>query len=112
MADDKVYASVGGFIQFDIDEREYNGGTIRDATIRSFSSGDLIRISIWPDFEHVDFERGDVLYADGPVTERTVEGKTYVNMNARKLAIVASETAERSDEEPTVVKKSAGRKTF
>jgi hypothetical protein len=86
---DSVFASIAGFIQFDIEEREYNDGIIRDATIRSLASGDLCRISFFPDFEEVELERGDFIAVDAKVMERDVEtdeGKrTYVNFTARRV---------------------------
>lgn len=116
MASDAIYGSVAGFIQFDIEEREYNDGIIRDATIRSLASGDLLRISFFPDFEEVPLERGDYIAVDGKVTEREVEGddgevRTYVNMTAKRL--FRGETY--GVAAPAVAKKSASkpkRKTF
>lgn len=92
MADDAIYGSVAGFIQFEIDEREYNDGIIRDATIRSLSTGDLFRISFFPDFEDVALERGDFIAVDGKVQEREWEDdegntRTSVSMTAKRLFV-------------------------
>jgi len=98
MADsEKIYGSAAGFIQFDIDEREYNDGIIRDATIRSLASGDLLRISFFPDFEDIPLERGDFIAVDGSIVERTVEfededtgevvERTFVNFTAKRLFV-------------------------
>ena len=94
---DAIYGSVAGFIQFDIEEREYNDGIIRDATIRSLASGDLRRISFFPDFEDVPLERGDFIAVDGSIVERTVEfedeetsevvERTFVNFTAKRLFV-------------------------
>lgn len=123
MADssDSLYGSVVGFIQFDVDEREYNDGVIRDVTIRSIASGDLFRISVWPDMD-VELERGDFIAVDGKVDVRDVEietdegtiTRTYTSMNARKIVRFPSITGDG----PKVAKKSAAssgaakRKTF
>lgn len=116
MADDAIYGSAAGFIQFDIDEREYNDGIIRDATIRSLMTGDLLRISFFPDFEDIPLERGDFIAVDGKVVERTVEdedgnSRTFVNFTAKRLFL--GETFAVAG--PKVEKKAAGttkRKTF
>jgi hypothetical protein len=79
---DKEYGSVEGFIQFEVEERELEGDrVVRDATVRSIATGDLVRITLWPDFEDVDVEKGDWLAADGQFTSREHKGKTYVNMS-------------------------------
>lgn len=89
---EKIYGSAAGFIQFDIDEREYNDGVIRDATIRSLATGDLLRISFFPDFEDIPLERGDFIAVDGSIVERTVEDdegneRTFVNFTAKRLFV-------------------------
>lgn len=115
MADDTLFGSASGFIQFDVEEREWNDGIIRDATIRSLASGDLLRISFFPDFEEVPLERGDFIAVDGKIQIRDVEvdgeTRTYVNMTARR--VFRGETFGTSA--PEVVKKSTTtrkRKTF
>jgi len=113
MADDAIYGSAAGFIQFDVEEREANGATVRDATIRSIATGDLLRITIWPEHAETDLEKGDFIAVDGKVTIREVEDKTYVNMSAFGLVKLSPEAREESER---VVKKSSakstGRKTF
>ena len=89
MADDKLYGTVEGFIQFEVDSRDLSSGqTVRDATVRSVNTNELVRITIWPDFEDVDLKLGDWIAADGEVTFREANGTTYTNMSARKLAVV------------------------
>lgn len=115
MADDAIYGSAAGFIQFDVEEREANGATVRDATIRSLATGDLLRITIWPEHEGVELEKGDFIAVDGKVTIREVEDKTYVNMSAFNLVRFAPEA--RAESEVVTKKssgkgKSTGRKTF
>ena len=115
MADDAIYGSAAGFIQFDVEEREANGATVRDITIRSIATGDLLRITVWPELAGVELEKGDFVAVDGKVTIREVEDKTYVNMSAFNIVRFAPEAREEAE----VVKKSSGsaakstgRKTF
>lgn len=86
MAD--TYATVAGFIQFPVEERELDSGqTVRDATVRSIATGDLIRITFWPDFEDAEIAEGDFIAVDGKVSTREADGRTYVNMSARTVFI-------------------------
>lgn len=117
MADsDSVFASIAGFIQFDVEEREYNDGVIRDATIRSLASGDLCRISFFPDFEEVELERGDFIAVDAKVVERDVEteeGKrTYTNFTARRLARIDTVGVAPAKVQKKSAGGGSGRKTF
>jgi len=112
MADDSLYGSAAGFIQFDVEEREANGATVRDVTIRSIATGDLLRVTVWPEHEDVELEKGDFIAVDGKVTIREVDDKTYVNMSAYGLVRFAPEA--RSESEVVTKKssaKSSGRKT-
>lgn len=92
MADEKQYTTVAGMIQFDVETRDVNGGEVRDVTIRSLASGNLVRITVWPEFKATPLERGDFISVDGDVRIRTVgEGenvRTYTNVNARRLAVL------------------------
>lgn len=114
MADDAIYGSAAGFIQFDVEEREANGATVRDITIRSIATGDLLRITVWPEHEDVELEKGDFVAVDGKVTIREVDDKTYVNMSAFGLVVLSP--APRAESEVVTKKssskKSSGRKTF
>ena len=106
------YATQTGFVQFDVTEREANGATVRDATIRTpGSEGVLIRVTLWPDFDEADVQKGDFIAVDGKVEIREDKGKTYINMNASKLHWKGQDfvTGERERE---VVGKKSTRKTF
>lgn len=112
MSDD-VYTTVAGMIQFDVEEREVNGGEVRDITIRSLASGDPIRITVWPEFKDTELERGDFVVVDGKVTEREHKGKVYFNLSARRIAVVPQEIpAERDTEEAAASSSSGKKKTF
>ncbi len=113
MSDDAIYGSAAGFIQFDVEEREANGATVRDVTIRSLATGDLLRITVWPEHEDVELEKGDFIAVDGKVTIREVEDKTYVNMSAYGLVRMIPEARTESEGvKKSPAKKSSGRKTF
>lgn len=89
---DKQYATALGFVQFDVDERDVNGQTVRDVTIRtpgtpSTGGGVLIRVTLWPEFAATEVTKGDFIAVDGTVDVREVGGKSYVNMNAKELAV-------------------------
>lgn len=105
---DSYFTTVAGIVQFDVESRELDSGqTVRDATVRSIATGELVRITFWPDFEESEFEKGDFIVVDGKVTPREYNGNTYFNMSARTVAIVPAEPTK----EPEVVKPK-GRKSF
>lgn len=91
------FATVEGFIQFPVQERETNNNTVRDITIRTTGiEGRLIKITVWPQFAHVEFDEGDWVSVDGDYRVTEKGDKTYVDMNAKKLAVVrAAEAGER-----------------
>ena len=72
---DVVYASAVGFIQFDPQEREVNGQTVRDITIKTpGEAGKLIRITVWPEWA-VDLNKGDFVAVDGKLTVGAYKGR-------------------------------------
>lgn len=110
---DKTYATAVGFVQFDIDERDVSGQTVRDVTIRtpgtpSSGGGALVKVTLWPEFATTDIEKGDFVAVDGTLEVRTVGDKTYLNLNASNLAVTTP--AQKIDRE--VVNKKPARKTF
>jgi hypothetical protein len=86
------YATAVGFVQFEVTERDLpSGQTVRDATIRTpGSDGRLVRITLWPEFDETEVNEGDFIAVDGKFEERQVEGKTYLNLNPNKLAVLAA----------------------
>ena len=110
---DKEYGSVAGFIQFEVEERSLeSGATVRDATVRSIATGDLVRITLWPDFDEVDVEKGDWLAADGQFNTRKSEktGKTYVNMNP--FTVVFQKSVRSTPPEPKEKPAAEKKRTF
>ena|SRR5688500_11607435 len=90
------YATVIGFIQFDIDTDDVNGQEVRRVTVRSpGSEGKLIRITVWPEHEDVELEKGDFIAVDGEFTTRTGQNKdgdkvTYFNVSAKRIAVLGT----------------------
>ncbi len=94
MADDTVYGTVAGIIQFPVEERELESGqTVRDATVRSISSGDLVRFTLWPQWADVELERGDFIVGDGKINQRDYKGTTYTDLNPYRLFVGVQEVA-------------------
>lgn len=92
---EKEFKSVGGFVQFEVDERPVSNQTVRDVTIRHLGAeGPLIRITVWPEHDDTEIDRGDLIFVDGPYEERVVQtdnGKTtYRNMSATNLVVLSS----------------------
>ncbi len=91
---DKEYKSVAGFIQFDVEDRDVNGTSVRDVTIRALGSeGPFIKITVWDDFEDIELNRGQFIAVDGPFEARVAankEGvkKTYLNMSAKSIVVL------------------------
>lgn len=91
------YATVVGFVQFPVEERELpSGQNVRDVTVRPFGIDmPLVRITVWPEFAGTDIQEGDFVAVDGKYEERVADNKegqkrTYRNLNPQKLAILAA----------------------
>lgn len=109
------YATAVGFVQFPVNERDANGKEVRDVTIRTpgtpeAGGGALIRITVWPDLADVDVNEGDFVAVDGKVEVRVVDGKTYINMSASKLAVLSGAVSLDTGEREVVGKKSDTKK--
>lgn len=99
----KQYATVVGFVQFPVEERSLpSGQKVRDVTVRpSGVDTPLVRGTLWPEFDSVEVNEGDLIGIDGEYTERTGQNReggsvTYRNVNIKKLAVIsAAERAER-----------------
>lgn len=76
MAEDKkTYLSVVGFVQFEPRERDANGQTVRDIAVKPGGSAKLIRVTLWPEFDHASVEQGDFIGAEGAFTRSTFNDK-------------------------------------
>jgi hypothetical protein len=80
------YRTVAGFVQFDPNEREYNGKKIQDVLIQNVSGNIDIRVSIWPE-AGVTTKKGDLVFANGKYTENEAKGKLYRNLDARNIVV-------------------------
>jgi len=106
------YATAVGFVQFDVTEREANGTDVRDVTIRTpGTEGQLIRVTLWPEFAEAEVEKGDFLAVDGKLEVREVDDKTFINLSANKLYVNGQSYSSSNDAPRDIVKKSA-RKAF
>lgn len=88
------YASAAGFIQFDVKTREVNGQTVRDVAIRAVGSQKLISVTVWPEFDAVELERGDFIAVDGKFKQSLGQApdgspREYFNLSASALVKIA-----------------------
>lgn len=91
MSEKNVYADAAGWIQKfgdnpAINEREFNGGTVRDFTIKAVGGNKLVRISVFPEFE-CDIPEDAFIAVEGKFQKREHNGNTYLNITATKLAV-------------------------
>jgi hypothetical protein len=93
MADGKQYATVLGTIQWDVEEKEVNGKDIREFSIRSIVSQQLVRVTLWDQFVNVKVQKGDAVIVDGEVkqnagTDKQGNAVTYNNLTATNIAVI------------------------
>lgn len=96
------YKAFAGFIQFDPNERETPGGQkLRDVVIQPIGYGakeiPSVRVTIWPEFDGVELAKGDFIATQGKFTTANVKGKTYFNLSASQVAVIAA--ADKADAE-------------
>lgn len=105
MADAK-YVSAVGFVQFDPRERDANGQKVVDYTIRTpGTEGVLVRVTVWPELQAAEVEKGDFIAVDGKLTIGSYKGqdgenRQSVQITASQLAVVSG--VERQDTRPVV----------
>lgn len=92
------YITVAGLVQFDPRTRQAGDKTVRDVVIRAIGSNKNFSITLWPNHESVDVNRGDFLVVDGKHTQSVRQNKegeqvTYNNMSATRLFRFAGEDA-------------------
>lgn len=88
------YKPILGFVQFDVNERDAGSQKVRDFVIQPGGSGDVpaLRVTLWPEYGHVDVEKGDLVVVEGQVKTNVSNGKTYFNLSPTKLKVFKSET--------------------
>lgn len=100
------YKAFAGFIQFDPNERETpSKQTLRDVVIQPIGYGSKeipsVRVTVWPEHAGVNLSKGDFIAVQGKFTTANVKGKTYFNLSASQLAVLAAgEKAEAEVENP------------
>lgn len=103
-----TYGSVAGIVQEFPDqdiivEREVSGQTVREFKIRSITSGQLAKVTVWPETDEFTLQRGQLVGVDGKITVNEVKGTTYRNISASTISL--SPVVGRSDGTKTVNKK-------
>lgn len=88
----KTYATVAGFIQFEVKPREVNGQTVRDIRVRAIGSQTLVSATVWPQWDAIPLNEGDFVVIDGQyrkTTKTNDEGvtRTYHNIGVNKLLV-------------------------
>lgn len=88
------YKPILGFVQFDVNEREANGQKLRDFVIQPGGAGEVppIRVTLWPEYAHVNVSRGDLVVVEGQVKTNNVKGKVYYNLNPTKFRNLGQDT--------------------
>lgn len=94
---DSTFVSLSGVVQSFgdnpvVNERETSAGTIREFTIRTTGNQALIRVSVFPEYaDSIEgLAAGDGVFVDGAYSERQVGDKTYKNLTAKTVALVAA----------------------
>lgn len=93
MADVK-YVAASGFVQFDPKERDANGQTVIDYTIKTPGpEGNLVRVSVWPELQGAKIEKGDFIAVDGKLNISSFAGddgksRQSVQITASALAVI------------------------
>lgn len=88
------YVSANGFVQFDPVEREANGQTVVDYTIKTPGmDGVLIRVTVWPELQGTSIDKGDFIAVDGKLnigsfTDRNGNSRQSVQISATALAVL------------------------
>lgn len=88
------YVGATGFVQFDPKEREANGQTVIDYTIKTPGpEGSLIRITVWPELQGTEIKKGDFIAADGKLNISSFTGddgasRQSVQISATALAVL------------------------
>lgn len=95
------YPVLAGFVQTfkdkDTDEpkppvvkRDANGQTVRDFTVKALGSQKLVRVTVWPEFEHVHIDGDSFVIAEGKFKQSEGKsGQTFLNLDSTiKLAVI------------------------
>lgn len=112
-ASNKEFRTIVGVVGFPPKEGNAGGKTVRNISVRQTGvhAKEAVRISatLWPSFDHIDVQEGDVVLLDGSYTEnkgtnQAGESVTYYNLSVSKLAVLGradAGTKPERDDEPT-----------
>ena len=108
---DKEYKTVTGFVQFDVETAEVNNQEIRRVTVQAAGSeGPLVTVTVWPEFDNIEINKGDFLAANGTFEAREGKGgKVFLNLSASRLVVLPG--ADKS-EAGVVKKETDGKRPF
>lgn len=70
-----------------IAERDLNGQTIREFTIKSSTSGKLVRVTLGEEFAGAKVAKGAFVTVDGSFRVQEKNGITYYNIWAKELTV-------------------------
>lgn len=107
MAAKKQYRTVFGVVQFEPKEGDAAGQTVRNIVVKQTGFGAQavnVYATLWPKFDGIAVERGDVVALEGGYTSRegqnktTGEDVTYHNISVTRFAVIGK-MDEGSDEE-------------
>jgi hypothetical protein len=96
MADEKQYRTVFGIVQFDPREAKAAGKDVRNIVVRQTGFGPTaVRVSatLWPSFDHVKVEKGDIVILDGAYTRNETTGddgekRVFHNLSVNQIAVL------------------------
>lgn len=86
MPDKVEYVGAQGFVQFDVNERDVNGQTVRDVVVKNAGKPINIRITLWPEFEDVDVQKGDFVAVEGKFTRNTYQAQDGTNKESLQIS--------------------------
>lgn len=91
---DKIYRSVVGAVQFDPQEKEAAGKTVRSVVLRATGFKEQavnVYATVWPGHDDFEIAKGDVLFVEGSYTQgkgKSDDGppKVYHNISVTRIA--------------------------
>lgn len=110
---DAEYRTVAGFVQFDVETTEANNQQIRRIVVQSTGSeGSNVTVTLWPEWDDVEVNRGDFVVANGKFEVRpsNKDDRVFLNMTAARLIVLPS--AEKQDTGTTKKEKSGTERPF
>ena len=91
---DGTFVTIVGSVEFDPEQRDVQGKTVLDVTLRSAGTQKKIRATLWPNLKEYfgKVEKGQLLGLKGKMTQNTVQGDngtvTYNNLSVYEVLIL------------------------